>query len=131
MNASNALPEMENTPIENALKDWRRLNSDLMTANDSVKQLTDINSKLLAENELLKQTLDQTRRQKDYLQGYATTLSTRLKVVTEVIAEATSEAAKFSVPSAQPKENGVLLDRASEEGLAAMQLATQPPANEL
>ncbi len=125
------LPEMETTPIENALKDWRRLNAELMANKDSVAQLTDINSKLLAENDMLKHQLDQVRRQKDDLQGYATTLTTRLKVVSEVIAEATSEAAKFSVPSAQPKENEVKLDRASEEGLQALNLATTPPTNAL
>lgn len=127
------IPELGTNPMQAALRDWDKLQQNLMVATDQVRQMTEMNSKLLAENDLLKQTLDQTRRQKDYLQAYATTLTTRLKVVQSVIDEATSESAKFAVDSLQPKENTVQLDRASEEGLAALNLATAtaPPTNQL
>jgi small-conductance mechanosensitive channel len=125
------LPECGPNPMQAALRDWDKLQQNLMVATDQVQQMTDMNSKLLAENDMLRDTLETTRRQKDYLQAYATTLTTRLKVVVEIVAEATSEAAKFAVESLQPKQDTAQLDRASEEGLAALNLSTAPPQNQL
>jgi predicted nuclease with TOPRIM domain len=91
-------------PMRDALENWERLQSELNTASDQIKELSACNANLLAEVDYLRQTLHATSAERDRYKGYAVEITTRLSVIKETILVAEAASREFALKPPMPSE---------------------------
>lgn len=91
-------------PIQEALQGWEEMKAQLGFSNDQVRELNNLNSKLMTEVDYLREQLAYVSSERDRYQRYTIEITTRLSTIKETILIAESGAREFALKPPIPKE---------------------------
>lgn len=111
------MPDVKRNPIEDAMRDFRILQGELDAANRQIREMADINSRLLAEGDTARHHLTEALRKVSVYSRYCDRLNLRLERISSSIAEARKEAGDYALAVA---------DQASPEDPPRQPATAQP-----